>query len=202
MVIKLFLQTQVLLALACYAYAARCRLKRVSDYPSDMVLIPPSEWESLKNTMSFDTEKGEIVRTKEDGCICRLGTMNRLHAWAVAVRGFNYNDMACVLQCSAGAKKYIYFSEEKDADKNKFNSVAKALLSEVLFPSLKGDDKDVYSCGKDGIQKAQTVMADYCLKGRRMHGDFIINYSCNDQARDKFVEIGAIIKVKNAKDCK
>jgi hypothetical protein len=107
-----------------------------------------------------------------------------------------------LLQCSAGAKKYIYFSEDKGADENKFNSIAKALLSKVFFPSLKGDDKDVYGCGTAGIKTAQAVTADYCLKGSRMHGDFIIKYVCNDQSRDKYVEVGAIIKVKNAKDCK
>ena len=107
-----------------------------------------------------------------------------------------------LLQCSAGAKKYIYFSEDKGADKNKFNSIAKALLSKVFFPSLKGDDKDVYGCGAAGIKTAQAVTADYCLKGSRMHGDFIIKYVCKDQSREKYVEVGAIIKVKNAKDCK
>eukprot|EP00890_Picochlorum_soloecismus_P005883 jgi/Picsp_1/6296/NSC_03646-R1_---NA--- len=62
-----------------------------------------------------------------------------------------------VCKCSTGAKKIIYFSEEKGVDKNKFNSIAKALLSKVFFPSLKGDDKDVYGCGKAGIKKANQL---------------------------------------------
>lgn len=106
------------------------------------------------------------------------------------------------LQCSAGAKKYIYYSDDKGVDKTKFNSIAKALVSKVFFPSLKGDDKDVYGCGASGIKKTQAVMADYCLKGRRMHGDFMINYVCNGESREKYVEIGAIIKVKDAQNCK
>ena len=51
-----------LLALASYAFAANCRLKRIADYPSDMVLIPPSDWDSLEIVKDSGTER-EIVRT-------------------------------------------------------------------------------------------------------------------------------------------
>lgn len=51
----------VLLGLSSYTSAARCRLKRIAAYPSDMVLIPPSEWDSLEIVKGSDTE-GEMVR--------------------------------------------------------------------------------------------------------------------------------------------
>ena len=77
-----------------------------------------------------------------------------------------------------------------------YSKVASGLLTKFLFPSLRGDDKDVYDCGSAGIKKANVKGIAGCLKKGIFHGEVGIDYVCNQQARTRTVTVDATMKLK------
>jgi hypothetical protein len=55
-----------------------------------------------------------------------------------------------------------------------FEGMAKKLLTKGVFPSLRGDDKDVYDCGKPGIKRIDVKGVYGCRKGKLFHGDVCV----------------------------